>query len=63
MRSPRRVRHEGDLPSAVAPGLLRNAEFKVTALGGDQLITVEAATRGRRPWVAFDLGPRRSSAR
>src|SRR6202171_881793 len=40
------------------PGLLRSAEFKVTAvLGGDQLIAVEAgATRDESYGVAFDLG-------
>jgi uncharacterized 2Fe-2S/4Fe-4S cluster protein (DUF4445 family) len=40
------------------PGLLRGAEFKVTAvLGGDQLIAVEAGdTRDESYGVAFDLG-------
>jgi uncharacterized 2Fe-2S/4Fe-4S cluster protein (DUF4445 family) len=40
------------------PGLLRSAEFKVTAvLGGDQLIAVEAGdTREATYGVAFDLG-------
>jgi uncharacterized 2Fe-2S/4Fe-4S cluster protein (DUF4445 family) len=40
------------------PGLLRSAEFKVTAvLGGDQLIAVEAGdTRDESYGVAFDLG-------
>jgi uncharacterized 2Fe-2S/4Fe-4S cluster protein (DUF4445 family) len=40
------------------PGLLRSAEFKVTAvLGGDQLIAVEAGdTREASYGVAFDLG-------
>jgi uncharacterized 2Fe-2S/4Fe-4S cluster protein (DUF4445 family) len=40
------------------PGLLRSAEFKVTAvLGGDQLIAVEGGdTRGESYGVAFDLG-------
>src|SRR4030088_2806761 len=40
------------------PGLLRSADFKVTAvLGGDQLITVEAGdTREESYGVAFDLG-------
>jgi uncharacterized 2Fe-2S/4Fe-4S cluster protein (DUF4445 family) len=40
------------------PGLLRGADFKVTAvLGGDQLIAVEAGdTREESYGVAFDLG-------
>src|SRR5207248_8040135 len=40
------------------PALLRDAEFKVTAvLGGDQLIAVEAGdTREESYGVAFDLG-------
>jgi uncharacterized 2Fe-2S/4Fe-4S cluster protein (DUF4445 family) len=40
------------------PGLLRSAEFRVTAvLGGDQLIAVEAGdTREETYGVAFDLG-------
>src|SRR5437660_10968473 len=40
------------------PGLLRGAEFKVTAvLGGDQLIAVEGGdTREQSYGVAFDLG-------
>jgi uncharacterized 2Fe-2S/4Fe-4S cluster protein (DUF4445 family) len=40
------------------PGLLRSAEFKVTAvLGGDQLIAVEVGdTRDESYGVAFDLG-------
>jgi uncharacterized 2Fe-2S/4Fe-4S cluster protein (DUF4445 family) len=40
------------------PGLLRSADFKVTAvLGGDQLIAVEAGdTRDDSYGVAFDLG-------
>ncbi|MDQ6885221.1 MAG: ASKHA domain-containing protein [Candidatus Dormibacteraeota bacterium] len=40
------------------PGLLRSAEFKVTAvLGGDQLIAVEAGdTREESYGVGFDLG-------
>jgi uncharacterized 2Fe-2S/4Fe-4S cluster protein (DUF4445 family) len=40
------------------PGLMRSAEFKVTAvLGGDQLIAVEAGdTRDESYGVAFDLG-------
>src|SRR5207245_592514 len=40
------------------PGLLRGAEFKVTAVvGGDQLIAVEAGdTREESYGVAFDLG-------
>ncbi len=40
------------------PGLLRSAEFNVTAvLGGDQLIAVEAGdTREQTYGVAFDLG-------
>src|SRR5438552_1773057 len=40
------------------PGVLRAAEFKVTAvLGGDQLIALEAGdTRGENFGVAFDLG-------
>ena len=40
------------------PGLLRSAEFKVTAvLGGDQLIAVEPGdTRDETYGVAFDLG-------
>jgi uncharacterized 2Fe-2S/4Fe-4S cluster protein (DUF4445 family) len=40
------------------PGVLRGAEFKVTAvLGGDQLVAVEAGdTRDENYGVAFDLG-------
>jgi uncharacterized 2Fe-2S/4Fe-4S cluster protein (DUF4445 family) len=40
------------------PGVLRDAEFKVTAvLGGDQLVAVEAGdTRDENYGVAFDLG-------
>jgi uncharacterized 2Fe-2S/4Fe-4S cluster protein (DUF4445 family) len=40
------------------PGVLRDAEFKVTAvLGGDQLVALEAGdTRNENYGVAFDLG-------